>query len=99
MIEKLEMEKIAFYGRDCIWANNWEDEGFIEVRLDRFFGSAQWLLDHSTAMVQHVERHSSDHSFLIMDTHPAQSRRRVRFYFDKRWISKPGFEETVEKAW
>lgn len=40
LIEKMEIEEIAFYGREWTWANNWNEEGFIEVRLDRFFGSA-----------------------------------------------------------
>lgn len=84
LIEKMEMEEIAFHRRGWTWANNGKEEGFLEVRLDRLFGSAQWLLDHPAAIVQHVERQSSDHSLLILDTKPEQMRRKARFYFDKR---------------
>lgn len=86
------MEDITFQGREWTWANNWEDEGYIEVRLDHFFGAAQWLVDHPTAVVHHVERYASDHSLLMLDTKPDQRRWKTRFYFDKRWIHKPGFE-------
>lgn len=50
-------------------------------------------------MVYHVERQASDHSLLILDTHPAQGRRKGRFYFDKRRVDKPGIEEVVRQAW
>lgn len=39
-IERMEMVEVAFQGRQYIWANNWEDKGYIEARLDRFFGVA-----------------------------------------------------------
>lgn len=66
-IEKIEMEEIAFQGRQCIWANNWENEGYIEVRLDRFFGASQWWMVYDKDVVMHIERQSSDHSLLILD--------------------------------
>lgn len=40
LIESLEMEEINYQGRSWTWANNWQGEDFIEVRLDRFFGLA-----------------------------------------------------------
>lgn len=69
------------------------------MNIDRFFRAAQWLVDHSTAVVKHVEKQASDHSLLVLDTKPEQRRRKPRFYFDKRWVKKPGFEDVIRKAW
>lgn len=56
-------------------------------------------MDHLTAVVHHVERHAFDHSLLILDTKPDQRKRKTRFYFDKWWIQKPGFEQIIREAW
>lgn len=98
LIKMMPIEEIRFQGRGWTWANNWDDEGFIEVRLDRFFGSTQWLVDHLTIVVQHVEKQSLDHSLLFLDTKPEQRIRKARFFFDKRSITKPGIEEVIRKA-
>lgn len=37
-IERMDKEEITFQGRRWGWANNWEEEGYIEVKLDRFLG-------------------------------------------------------------
>lgn len=50
-------------------------------------------------MVKHIEKQSSDHYMLILDTKPEMEIKRKRFYFDKRWISKHGVEKVVRKAW
>lgn len=39
-IDLMNMEELAFKGKPWTWANNWQDEGYIETRLDRFFGSS-----------------------------------------------------------
>lgn len=65
----------------------------------RFFGATNWMLNHEGAVVQHVERHASDHNMLLLDTKPTKKRMTKRFYFDKKWIGKPGFVETVKKTW
>lgn len=79
------MEEVAYHDSSCTWANNWKDEGYIEVRLDRFFGASQWLLENTNAIVKHVQKQSLDHNLLILDTRPEQRIRKTRFYFDKRW--------------
>lgn len=95
----MDIEEVSFQGSNWTWANNWAEEGYIEVRLDRFFGAAQWLLDHTTTIMKHVEKQSSDHSQLILDTKLEQGRRKTIFYFDDRWVNKSGVEEFVIQAW
>lgn len=93
------MEDIGFQGKQLTWANNWEDEGYIRVRLDRFFGASNWLMEHSKAVMKHIERQAFDHNLLILDTKPEQRRRKIRFYFDKRWVKKPKVEELIRNTW
>lgn len=50
--------------------NNWQGEEYIEFRLDRFFGSLYWLLNHDRAVVTHVANYSLDHIILLLDTKP-----------------------------
>lgn len=66
------MEEVGFQGKPWTWANNWEDEGYIEAHLDIFFGSSHWFLANSKAMVKHVEHQASDHSLLVLDTNQGQ---------------------------
>lgn len=41
-IGKMYIEEIVYEGREWAWSNNWQKEGFIEARLDKFFGYSQW---------------------------------------------------------
>lgn len=94
-IEQMDMEEIRFFGKEWTWTNNWEDAGYIEVRLDGFFGSGQWLFEHVNAVVRHIEKQASDHYLLVLDTKPEQKRKQARFYFDKRWVKKPSIEDII----
>lgn len=58
-IKNMRMEEILFQEREVTWTNNWEEEGYIEARIDRLFGAGSWLLDHPNAVVTHVERQAS----------------------------------------
>lgn len=98
-VEKMNMEELKVRGRQWTWANNWHDEGFIEARLDRFFGASLWLIENGNAIVYSVEKTASDHNLLMVDTDPAVERKKGRFYFDKRWLHKAGIEELISKAW
>lgn len=52
------MEEMMFQGRPWTWTwtNNWQEEGFIEAKLDRIFGASKWLLENEGAVVKHVAR-------------------------------------------
>lgn len=46
-----------------MWANNRKGEGFIQERLDRFFGSGELMVENDRAVLLYVLRQSSNHSF------------------------------------
>lgn len=68
----MDMGEIKFKGDMFTWANNREGEGFIQEKLDHFFGSLELMLLHDTAEVLHVSRQASDHALLILDTKTTQ---------------------------
>lgn len=74
------MGEIAFKGREWTWSNNWKNEGFIEERLERVFGSFEWMVENSGEVVQHCFRSASDHQMLILDFEPKHKRKKDRFY-------------------
>lgn len=56
-------------------------------------------MEHDKAVVKHIKRQSSYHSLLILDTNSIQGRRKPRFYFDNRWVQRPGIEDIVKSEW
>lgn len=50
------MEEITFQEREWTLANNWDEKGYIEVRLDRFFRASHWFIDHVNTIVKNIER-------------------------------------------
>lgn len=63
------------------------------------FGSAEWIIDKENVEVTHFLKHSSDHSMLLLDTHPNQPRRKTRFIFENRWCKRSGCSEVVQSSW
>lgn len=55
-IAAMEMGDLGFKGQSFTWANKREGEGYIQERLERFFGSSEWLLNHDNAEVKHFLR-------------------------------------------
>lgn len=93
------MEEVSFKGRRWIWANNRMEEGFIEERLDMFFGSKDWMLDFEKAEVKHILTQSSNHFMLLLDTNPHQPEMKSRFIFENRWSKMQGCSEMVQTMW
>lgn len=83
-IREMEMEDVTFRGRRWTWANNRQKEGFIDERLDFFFGSTDWLIDCDHAEMREILTQASDHSILLLDSKPQQVKVKSRFIFDSR---------------
>lgn len=98
-IQGMNMSELEFMGRQWTWANNRTGEGFVEERLDRVWASPEWLFHNPDTIVNHVHKQASDHSLLLMNTVKGQERSHKRFYFDKRYMDIPAFEQVVDHAW
>lgn len=90
---------IKYKGEPFTLANKREDEGFIQERLDRFFGFANWKLKWDTGDVSHTLRQSSDHSMIILDTKQQRKKTKARFIFDSKRTKMQDWEEMIKKTW
>lgn len=80
-------------------ANNREGEGFIQERLDRFFGLAEWMVEKDIVKVSHILRQASNYSLLILDTQPLRRNTKSRFIFESQWIKNQTCDKLVQEAW
>lgn len=91
----MEIAELTFKGRMWAWANNCEDEGFVEERFDRFFAFFEWFIDYPQAVVTHVHKQSSDHCLLLLNTNPNVVQTKKRFHVDNRALKK---EDTLMES-
>lgn len=46
----------------------------MQERLDRFFGSAEWMLHFDKVEVKHVIRQAYDHSVILVDSNTLRNK-------------------------
>lgn len=90
------MGDIKFKGEIDTWANNGEGEGFIQERLNRFFGSVEWMIQYDTAKVKHFLRQASDHSLIILDTKTQGNKTKTKIIFETSWTKRQENEDMVK---
>ncbi|CAA0838462.1 DNAse I-like superfamily protein, partial [Striga hermonthica] len=98
-INRMAMMEVKMEGYKYTWCNNRSSEGLVEAKLDRGFGSIDWLADFPTASISNIARSGSDHSLLLLSSGVQKERVNSRFHFDKRWLSREGIKEVVNGAW
>lgn len=67
--------------------------------MDKFFGSAEWMIQNNTAEVRHVHRQASDHSLLLLDLRPSIFKTGGRFIFESNWTKGQECEDMVKDTW
>lgn len=82
-----------------IFTNGVKEKVWVQCRLDRAFGNAELFRLFPGAHIKYLERTGSDHRPVLASLVPAQTRRKGRFTFDKRWCTKPEVMEVVRKGW
>lgn len=98
-INEMGMGEVVFCGRRWTWANNRHGEGFIEERLDMFFGSVEWLLEFDKSVAKHILSQSSDHSMVLLDSDTQQQKWKPRFTFDSRWSRVQSCVNVIKESW
>lgn len=93
-VKDMEMEKVNYKGRRRTWANNRVEEGFMNERLDIFFGPTEWSVENEKVEV----KHSSNQTILLLDTNPKQAIRKSRFIYENRWIKRLCCSEVVQAS-
>lgn len=82
-----------------IFTNGVKEKVWVQCRLDRAFGNAELFRLFPGAHIKYLERTGSDHRPVLASLVPAQTRRKGRFTFDKRWCTKPEVMQVVRKGW
>ncbi|KAG7599040.1 Reverse transcriptase domain [Arabidopsis suecica] len=71
----------------------------IKSRLDRALGNEDWHTIFSHTNVEYLKLWGSDHRPLLASIQNSPPRAFKQFFFDKRWLGKPGFKESVVEGW
>ncbi|KAG2252659.1 hypothetical protein Bca52824_082795 [Brassica carinata] len=92
-------ERLSWAGVREVITNGVKENVWIQCRLDRAFGNAEWFRIFPRSHVRYLERLGSDHRPIFMSMSAQTQQRRGRFIFDKRWSSQPAVNEIIKKRW
>ena len=98
MISACGMIDFPFSGNFFSWAGR-RRSGRVQCRLDRALGYEDWHQAFSHIDVEYLLRWGSDHRPVLVRIKSRESTGRKGFKFDKRWLGKEGFTDTVKQGW
>ncbi|KAG7586642.1 Reverse transcriptase zinc-binding domain [Arabidopsis thaliana x Arabidopsis arenosa] len=98
MIQDCRLRDVPFSGNMFSWAGKRNDM-WIQIRLDRALGNAEWFHLFPRVQSEYLERVGSDHRPLLTRFVSENQTFVGRFMFDKRWTSKPETTEVVRQGW
>ena len=95
MVQNCKIKELRYSGNCLSWAVKREN-GWVKCRLDRSFGNSDWFALFPRSNLEYLELWASDHRpirvcFALERDSPTKS----RFQFDKRMLSREGFEDLV----
>ncbi|KAG2329605.1 hypothetical protein Bca4012_020847 [Brassica carinata] len=82
-----------------IITNGVKENVWVQCRLDRAFGNAEWFRLFPRAHSSYLEKLGSDHRPIFTGLAKSKQGRTGRFCFDKRWCAKPEVLEIIRKGW
>ena len=99
LIQNCKLKELRHSGNCLSWAGK-RETGWVQCRLDRSFGNDEWFSLFPRANMEYLELWASDHRpirvcFALERDNPSKS----RFFFDKRMLSREGFEDMVRMSW
>ncbi|KAG7534390.1 Ribonuclease H-like superfamily [Arabidopsis thaliana x Arabidopsis arenosa] len=106
MIENCGMIEVPSFGNLFSWVgrrscgpSGHRVRRLIKARLDRALANEEWHSIFSHTNVEYLKLWGSDHRPLLASIQNSPSRALKQFFFDKRWLGKPGFKESVFEGW
>lgn len=92
--------RLSWGGAREIMNNGVKEKVWIQCRLDRAFGNAEWFTLFPNAHSVYLEKTGSDHRPIFTSVANQERRRRTGwFLFDKRWCKKPEISEVIRRGW
>lgn len=91
--------RLSWAGTREIMVNGVKEKVWVQCRLDRAFGNAEWFRLFPNSHSFYLEKTGSDHRPIFTGLDSTVQRRTGRFTFDKRWCEKPGIQEVISRGW
>ena len=99
MVQNCKLRELRHSGNCLSWVG-WREQGWVQCKLDRCFVNSEWLALFPRANLEYLDLWASDHRpirvcFSLERDNPMKR----RFFFDKRMLSREGFEDLVRMSW
>ncbi|KAJ4885151.1 Zinc knuckle CX2CX4HX4C protein [Raphanus sativus] len=91
--------ELSWVGVREVINNGVKENVWVQCRLDRAFGNAEWFRLFPRSHTHYLERLGSDHRPILTNVAGAGPRHLGRFLYDKRWSNKPEVAEIVRQGW
>ena len=79
--------------------NKREEEDFVMERLDRAFGSVEWVDQYPFYSLKNLPIIRSNHGPILLDLEVQTPFRKRPFRFELMWLTHAGCKEIVHHAW
>ena len=79
--------------------NNRKEEGFVMVRLDRAFATADWVNSYPHYSLHNLPIVDSDHGPILLNFEQLLPFRYRPFRFELMWINHPNYKDMILQAW
>lgn len=89
----MNLQEISFQGYLYTWHRGWANEGGVEERMDRAFGTENWLFKYVGALLTHLPFRSSDHCWILLRLYYPYNNGHFIYYshFENWWFMVDGF--------
>ena len=94
MLDNCGMIEFPYKGNPLSWVGN-RASGKVQCRLDHAVGNGDWHHCFSHTNVEYMRLWGSDHRPIFTRFLSRKKLGKRNFKFDKRWIGKNGFRDTV----
>ncbi|CAA7048395.1 unnamed protein product [Microthlaspi erraticum] len=98
MLECCGMIDFPYTGNPLSWVG-YRASGKVQCRLDRAIGNEEWHQSFSHTNVEYLKLWGSDHRPVLVNILSKEANIHRNFKFDKRWLGKDGFKETINEGW
>ncbi|KAL0434725.1 UNVERIFIED_CONTAM: hypothetical protein Sradi_0180400 [Sesamum radiatum] len=90
---------LGFSGYRFTWTNKRPGLANIQSRLGRGVANAEWCLLYPNALILHLPAITSDHSPLLLNTHPECMNKPRPFFFEDMWLRDFSCENLIADTW
>ena len=98
MMENCGMLAFPYKGNSFSRVGN-RRSGKVKCKLDRAVANAEWHSLFPASNVEFLRLWGSDHRLVLARIQSIYRRSRRSFRFDKIWVGKPGFKESIVSGW